>query len=116
MLIMIKSSIEYVERMPKLFGIKDCFGKDGFGLWIHDESMSPRYEPGELAYIHPNKPVLAGDYAVVQTDDDELFVRQYLGRKNGKIQLQQLNPLKTTAIPEGKVKRIHLIHSWTKSP
>ena len=82
---------------------------DVFGIWIHDESMSPRYFPGELITVHPNKPVPVGDYAVVQKDDDELLIRQFLGRKNGKVHLKQFNPLRTITIPESRVKHIYLI-------
>lgn len=84
--------VEYVRRPPGLATVKDAYA-----LYVEGESMSPKFEPGELVYVHPHRKVVSGDYVVVQepdTDNGELrgFIKQYVRQTTKLLQTQQFNP------------------------
>lgn len=35
-----------------------------YGVYVYDNRMSPRYNPGEVVFTHPGRPVANGDYVV----------------------------------------------------
>ena len=84
--------VEYVRRPPGLATVKDAYA-----LYVEGESMSPKFEPGELVYVHPHRKVVSGDYVVIQepdTDNGEPrgFIKQYLRQTTKLLQTQQFNP------------------------
>ncbi len=81
---------------PQLIGVPDAYG-----VFVHGDSMEPRYHPGEAVFVNPHLPVRRDDYVVVQVagdfegDDlsgyikrfwsmsaDEVILRQYKRRED----------------------------------
>ena len=59
--------------------------------------MSPRFEPGDLIFVHPNRKPLGGDYVVVQEPDTQngeprAFVKRLIKITAATIRVQQYNP------------------------
>ena len=84
--------VEYVRRPPGLATVKDAYA-----LYVEGESMSPKFEPGELVYVHPHRKVVSGDYVVIQEPDGDHgeprgFIKQYLRQTAKLLQTQQFNP------------------------
>ncbi len=48
--------------------LRGVFG--AYALYVYSSSMSPRYEPGEMVWVHPRLPIVQGDYVVVQVRPD----------------------------------------------
>lgn len=102
--------IETVPMPANLIGVKDAYG-----VYIQGESMSPRYRPGEIAHIHPHKPVTIGAYVLVQkkpkaAGEPPLAVIKELVRRSGsKITLGQLNPAKTFDLKTDEIVSIHRV-------
>lgn len=69
---------------------------DAYSVYVHGESMVPRYEPGEVVHVNPHRPARQGDYVVIQirTGDDELagFVKRFVSRSSKELVVEQLNP------------------------
>lgn len=101
-----------VDHVRRPAGISDR--KDVFAVWIQGESMAPRYEPGDLAYIDPRRPPMIGDYVLVQLaehDEDSssvvtALVKRLVRRNSGFVELEQFNP---TATFQLDTPRIHSI-------
>jgi phage repressor protein C with HTH and peptisase S24 domain len=74
---------------------------EAYAVFIHGESMEPRYYPGETAWVHPHLPVRAGDFVVAQIFAGEGepplgFVKRFVSRNSRELVLEQFNP------PEGQ--------------
>lgn len=84
--------IEYVRRPPGLFGVKDAYA-----LYVEGDSMYPRFEQGDLIFVHPHRKPRGGDYVVVQepdTDNGEsrAFVKRLKRVTGTALVCEQFNP------------------------
>lgn len=125
------------ERVPVL-GMAEC-GPDGWSLWNGDiidtiprpmnlvgapkayavyivgDSMEPRYYSGELAHIHPGKPVTIGAFVLVQLrpdhdgDTPKAVVKRLIKRSATKIVLEQYNPAKKFEIKTADIVSLHRV-------
>lgn len=92
--------------------------KGAYAVYTHGYSMSPRYEPGEVLYVHPALPVKRGDYVVVQIHGEEGepplgFVKKFVSRSGDFLTLEQLNPpdgeAHTIRLPAARVMSVHKV-------
>lgn len=102
--------IEWIDRPANLRGVPDAYA-----VYISGSSMEPRYHPGELAHIHPHKPVTIGAYVLVQKLSKEpgeppLAVIKRLAKRSGnRIVLEQFNPPRTFEIKADEIVSIHRV-------
>jgi phage repressor protein C with HTH and peptisase S24 domain len=108
-----------------------------YAMYVYSSSMSPRYEPGEMVWVHPHLPIAQGDYVVVQVRadffDDIFFyhdtsnllrvadeqnsrigwVRRLVSQSTQDIILEQLNSEldqhSTISVPANMVLALHKI-------
>ena len=101
---------DYIERPQQLFGITEAYA-----IYIEEESMVPRYLPGEVVYVHPGRPLTMGCFVVVQLRPDKLgdppkaVIKQLLKRTPSKIVLGQLNPQRELKFETRDVISIHRV-------
>jgi phage repressor protein C with HTH and peptisase S24 domain len=101
--------VDYARRPPGAEHLKNLFA-----LHVLGESMSPRYEPGELVYCGGRPPV-PGDYVVIELFPEEgtsvgkCFVKKLIRRAGGRIECEQFNPPKTITFDTYAVKSIHRV-------
>lgn len=96
---------EYVDCPPYLLEIKS-----GFGVFMHDETMAPRYEPGDLLYIDPTKPPAPGCDILIEDNDGRLKMRRLKSRKeNGDLTLVKFNPPGQETLPASRIKHVRRI-------
>lgn len=84
--------VDYVRRPAGLIGARDAYA-----LYVEGESMSPRFEPGDLVFVHPHRKALVGDYIVIQepdTDNGEprAFIKRLVKVTGTTLRVQQFNP------------------------
>lgn len=85
-------------------------GVDGaYAVRVHDDSMSPRYEQGEVLLVDPFRQPRPGDHVVIQLVDDQAFIKRLVRRGGGLVVCSQLNPKKEVEWKQAKVKAIHLV-------
>lgn len=108
--------IDYARRPLSLDNRRDVYA-----IYFRGTSMSPRYEPGELAYVDPRRPPLSLDYVVLQMRRDDgdngerlcLAMAKRLVRQGADFfELQQFEPPATFRIEKARVKHIHRIIPW----
>lgn len=109
--------LDYLGRPPSLAGDDEAYAVEIVG-----ESMAPRFEPGERAYVSPKSPVRIGDDVVVQltnvraedgsdvaTDITMVLIKRLVRRGPDYVELKQFNPDNTFRIPLRNVRRIHRV-------
>lgn len=102
--------VDYVARPPSLIGAQHAYA-----VYVRGTSMEPRYHPGEMIFIHPDKPVTIGSYVLVQTrapvdgDPPRALVKRLVRRTAQKITVEQFNPPKTFDLAARDLISIHRI-------
>ncbi|MCZ6765118.1 MAG: hypothetical protein O7C63_09315 [Alphaproteobacteria bacterium] len=101
---------DYIERPQQLFNIAEAYA-----IYIEEESMVPRYMPGEVVYVHPGRPLTAGCFVIVQLrpkregEPPRALIKQLLRRTPGKIFLGQLNPPRELQFDSRDIVSIHRV-------
>lgn len=80
---------DLAERPP---GITGAVGV--YAIFVHGDSMAPRYEHGEVVYIHPDRPIRDGSYVLAGYGDNRILLRRLISRSDTVVVLQRLNPLR----------------------
>lgn len=78
---------------PMLIGVQGAYG-----VFVHGNSMKPRYREGEAVFVNPHLPIRQEDYAVVQLagdfdgDTHAGFVKQFISRNSRELVMAQHQP------------------------
>lgn len=98
-------------------GFSECMGI--YAIEVTGNSMWPRYEEDEVAYIDPTHAVSRGDYVVVQVKTEEgdthAFIKRYLFKTATELILEQFNPPKRIAFPLNRIVSVHYVVMSGKS-
>jgi SOS-response transcriptional repressor LexA len=103
--------LDYVARPPSLAGDDEAYTVEIVG-----ESMAPRFEPGERAFVSPKSAVRPGDDVVVQLIDPSaegdlarrvtmVLIKRVVRRTATHIELRQFNPDQTFRVPLDRIAR-----------
>jgi len=101
--------IDYTRRPNALQTVRDAYA-----VYMVGDSMSPRYEPGWLLYVHPFKPPTRGRAVVVTLRDDVVLVKEWVSQDAATLTLRQLNPEEELRFPLADVREIHLVVGSTE--
>lgn len=106
---MTSDPVEYVRRAPGL-----ATARDAYALYVENESMEPRFPPGELVFVHPGRPVRSGDVVVVQVQNAEhaaieTYIKIMVRRSNGDVICRQYNPDAEIRFVANTVKTVHRV-------
>lgn len=87
--------IDYVRRPAGLAGARDAYA-----LYVEGDSMAPRFEPGDLVFIHPHRKPQPGDYVIIQEADSNngeprAFIKRLVKITGTTIRVTQFNPAST---------------------
>lgn len=96
-------------RPVELLGVRDAYA-----VYVAGTSMSPRFEPGEMVYIDPNRPVKGGDDVVVQLADGQGYIKRLVRRTAKTLHCRQFNPARDCDYAADQVKAVHLIVGATR--
>ena len=95
---------EYITRPPALARVSNAFA-----LYVHGESMEPRYFANEVLYVNPNRPVTKGCFVAVETRSGQALIKQFVSRSDDLLVLTQFNPRKEIRLPTAEIKWMHRI-------
>lgn len=90
-------SVEPVDWWPRPIEVQNA--KGAYGMYIVGTSMIPEFEPGQVAVINPNLPLLGGKSCIFYTElhgEARATVKRLRRLANGFWYLTQFNP------PEGQ--------------
>ncbi|CAM1630663.1 Peptidase S24/S26A/S26B/S26C [Bartonella apihabitans] len=95
---------------PQLLNLDNAYGVEVAG-----DTMSPRYEDGEIVYINTLRRVKKGDYVVakIMTQEEDsfptAFIKRFIRHNEKELVLTQLNPAKELVFPHQHVLSVHYI-------
>lgn len=101
---------EHVRRPPGLMHKKGVFAVE-----VSNDSMVPRYDPGDLIYVQKANPVADDDVVVelYHPEDENLagksFVKTFVRRTGRRITCKQFNPPKEVEFDAGEVREIYKV-------
>lgn len=102
--------VDYVRRPPALAGASDVYA-----LYVEGSSMEPRYQPGDLVFIHPHRPPRPGDTVIVQMELAPHQIEASIGflrrRTASHIVIGKLNPQAEVELKRERVRAIHRVLS-----
>lgn len=104
--------LDYLGRPPEL-----QMDPDSYAVEIVGESMAPRFEPGERAFVSPLSPVRIGDDVVVQIKSDDppangvtmALIKRLTKRTPAFLELRQFSPDRTFRVPVERVTAVHRV-------
>jgi phage repressor protein C with HTH and peptisase S24 domain len=101
--------IDIVRRPLALIGVDNAFA-----VYVAGDSMAPRFEPGELLFVHPGRPPQPGDDVLVESHGGDgepgaCYLKRLVRRAGGKVVLGQFNPVREIRIDAKKVQAIHKV-------
>jgi len=87
---------------------------EAYAVIITGDSMYPRYEDGEIAFIDPTRRVRRGDYVVAQILMDEFspphaYVKKFIRHDASVLVLEQFNPPKELRFAHAQVVSVHFV-------
>lgn len=84
--------VDRVRRPPGIAGASNVFA-----IYVVGQSMSPRFEEGELVFVHPGRPATSGCDVIVELhghdgDPGQCYIKRLVKRTPTRTVLQQFNP------------------------
>jgi phage repressor protein C with HTH and peptisase S24 domain len=101
--------VDFVRRPPTLTNVLNLYS-----LYVEGTSMEPQYAPGDLLFIHPDKPARVGDAVVIQCQiDPEGAMEATIGilsrRSAERVTIRKHNPPAEIDIPRETILSIHKV-------
>ncbi|MBY5849642.1 helix-turn-helix transcriptional regulator [Rhizobium leguminosarum] len=101
--------VDFVRRPPTLTNVVNLYS-----LYVEGTSMEPQYAPGDLVFIHPDKPARIGDAVVIQCQIDqegamEATIGILIRRTAEKVTIRKHNPPAEIDLPRETVLSIHKV-------
>lgn len=103
-------TIDYAPRPPGIANRKDVYC-----LYVENDSMYPRFDPGVRLYVDPHRPARAGDDVVVELvgagegEPGKGFIKRLVRKTPGRVILEQFNPPKQLEFDAQEVKSLHRV-------
>lgn len=91
-------------RPPALVGINDAFA-----VYVHDDSMYPAFEPGQVVWINPHHPIAPGNNVIIEMHDGQAFIKKLVRRTQKQVTCLQWNPKKEVTYDGALVKRLYYV-------
>jgi len=101
---------EQIDMAPRPPGI--ATRKDVFCLYVENDSMFPKFEPGERLYVDPHRKPRTGEYVVVElhgeseSEAGKGYIKRLVKQTPTRLVVSQFNPAKDLEFEMTKVKRI----------
>ena len=83
-----------------------------YAVYVVGDSMAPRIQAGEIAFVHPGLPYKAGDLVVVQFENDgnkTAIVKEFVALSDEAVSLSQYSPEQNLSFPREGLLSIHKI-------
>jgi|GEM_PF-2432559 len=94
----------FTGRPPMLIG-----NNRGFAVFMIGESMSPRFDHGEMLWIDPVQPPQIGDYVLVVDQNSFAIPRQLLAIKSDAIELLARNDETESSVKREDIRHLYKI-------
>ena len=100
----LQEPIDSIETPPYLLNTIAAYA-----VYVAGETMVPRFNPGEIAFVHPGKPFKANDSVIVQLKTDNAVLKTFQKIDDNEIILSQFSTSETVTYQRDDVKAVHKI-------
>lgn len=97
---------DLAERPPGIIGAVGVYA-----IFMKGDSMAPRYEHGEIVYVHPDRPMRNGSYVLAGYPDNRILLRQLVSRTEAVVILRRFNPQRDERHPPESFAFMHHVLS-----
>lgn len=109
-----KFSMDPIDRVARPAGLIGAKGV--YAVYVENDSMFPKYDPGELVYVSKHRPPAPGDVVVIQNPSEEEqefsgFIKILVRRTADWIETRQLNPPGPVKFRNRKDLIIHRVYT-----
>ncbi|OWV94244.1 repressor [Rhizobium sp. R72] len=103
--------VDYARRPFTLMNARNVYA-----LYVEGTSMEPQFQPGDLVYVHPDKPPRFGDAVVIQvqlggSESMEATIGILSKRGPEAVTIRKHNPSAEIEIPRATIVAIHKVLS-----
>jgi transcriptional regulator with XRE-family HTH domain len=99
-----KEPLSFTGRPPMLLG-----NPRGFGVFMVGDSMSPRFDHGEMFWVDPVQPAQIGDYVLAVFRDNSAIARQLVASGTEAVTLLARNTDTESSYQRGEIKHLFKI-------
>lgn len=78
-----------------------------YAISVPDDETAPRFRAGEIVYIHPNKPVGAGSFAVICLNTNRVAIREIVRIDRDTVTFRALASGVEEQVQRSEVKTLH---------
>lgn len=100
--------VDWIARPDPLQNVQQAFA-----VYVTGDSMEPRYEAGEVLFIHPSKPPLPGDDIILQSHEHHgqrrALIKRLVRQDGQQWFVRQFNPDRTFALNKSNWPTVHLV-------
>ncbi len=105
----IDEQVDAVKRPPGMMKAKNVYA-----LYVHGDSMSPRYRSGDLIFVSPDRPPRPGDDVIVQTKTHsgapiESWLKELDHTNSEAVVVRQLNPEGRIEFKRSTIVAVHRV-------
>lgn len=80
-----------------------------FAMYVVNDSMEPKYEQGDMLYVHPTRPPRRLSHVVIVKTDGTALVKRLVRVDVDDYVVRQYNPPCEYTIPRAEVKALYLV-------
>lgn len=103
-IVMEDGAIDWTARPTALDGIDDAFA-----VFVTGDSMVPKYQAGDLVYIHPHKTPRKDRFVLIEMAGHKGLIKQFEKWDGDTLVVKQFNPLKELRFSRTEVLKVMLI-------
>jgi DNA-binding Xre family transcriptional regulator len=105
-LIMDSKPVDFTPAPSSLEGVEGAYA-----VYVPDGLMAPRYLAGEMAYVHPARPITIGCFALIRFrgEPPTACIRRIVRIAAGEIEVEQFAPAKTERFERREIDLLHRV-------
>lgn len=101
--------IDWVRRPPGLARTRKVYA-----LYVAGDSMAPMHRPGDLVFVSPDRPAIAGDVVIIQTRTHatapiQCWIKMLVRRTPAELVARQINPDAEITYRMDQVVEVHRV-------
>ncbi len=96
--------IEWIDRPETLRDVPDAFA-----MYVMNDSMEPKYEQGDMLYVHPTRIPRRMSHVVIVKTDGTALVKRLVRADPDAYVVRQYNPASEYQIPRREVTALYLV-------
>jgi len=83
---------------------------EAYAIYVVGDSMPPMYRPGQLLYVNPHKPLLAGRGVVVAKHSKAVLIKEMVKQTAFGLVVREYQPkLREFTIPQAEIATAHAV-------